>query len=263
MPLEPPIFCGKCGTANPAENHYCRRCGHRLSEDVVPPREGDLPETDPSGPVVVEGVELQRFPLVDPDSGEVLSPGPAERRDATPRSPPAREGADEDRGRGRGRTVAWAFGLHLLGVAVGALLATGALVGIERDWARRISEADTGQILQEQWALVQRPDFRTMSDEQRSSELARIARAGDPETLLRAQLVVHGGVLLGFLAAGFVTGRLRRPRRLMDVGLGALLTSAAISLCCCNPIVATLGFVLSLGGAWLGRRSASGGPAPG
>jgi hypothetical protein len=39
----------------------------------------------------------------------------------------------------------------------------------------------------------------------------------------------------------------------MDVGIGGLLTSALMSLCCWNPIVVFLGFVLSLGGAWIGR----------
>lgn len=240
------IFCGKCGTANPAENLYCRRCGHRLSEDVVESEE--IPRGGArAGPTVVEGVEVERFPLVDPETGEPLEVEAEEADERPRRAAPER----------RGGTVMWSLVLHLGAVAAAAALAVGVVIMVEREWVEAFSQEDPGRIWAEQWQLIQRPDFQDMSDEQRTAELARITRARDPGTLMRAQLILYGGVLLGFLVAGFFAGRIRRPARLMDVGLGGLLTGAAISLCCCNPIVATLGFVLSLGGAWLGRRSAA------
>ncbi len=241
------IFCGKCGTANPAENLYCRRCGHRLTEDLVDPEE--IPRgRAPRGPAVVEGVEVARYPLVDPETGDPVEVEEEEEPAGRPRrTPPER----------RGGTVMWSLALHVAAVAVGALAALGVVVSVEREWVEAVSREDPSRMLSEQWQLIQRPDFQDLSDEQRTAELARVMRARDPGTLMRAQLVLYAGLLLGFLVAGFASGRIRRPARLMDVGLGGLLTGAAISLCCCNPIVATLGFVLSLAGAWLGRRSAA------
>jgi hypothetical protein len=240
------IFCGKCGTANPADNQYCRRCGHRLSDDVVRAEEPPRAAPQASGPAVVEGIEVRRYPLVDPETGEpIVAEAPADARSET--LAPHR----------RGGTVMWSLGLHMAAVVVSAALAVAVTVTVEREWVERFSREDPGQILADQWRLIQRPDFRDMSDEQRTAELARVMRAQDPGTLMRAQLILYGGLLLGFLVAGFVAGRVRRPTRLMDVGLGGLLTGAVISLCCCNPIVATLGFLVSLGGVWLGRRSGS------
>jgi len=229
---------------NPEENRFCRRCGHILADDVVEPTPGSESGTEPSGPQLVEGVEVQSYPLVDPKSGEEIPAevGPENRPGAS--APPER----------RGGTVVWSLGLHLAGIVISAMLAAAVVVTVEREWIEQFSQADTQQVLSEQWQFFQRTDFRDMSEEQRNAELARIMRAEDPETLIRARLILHGGVLLGFLVAGIIAGRLRRPRRLMDVGLGGLLAGAGISLCCCNPIVAMLGFAVSLAGAWLGRR---------
>jgi hypothetical protein len=239
---EPPhIFCGRCGTPNPADNRFCRRCGHRLADDVIDAPAGTDPtDAEPGPPTArIEGIELQRFPLVHPESGEPIEISP-------PVAPPRRDSPPPPR---RSSVIIWSLGIHTLSILLFGLISMVLFSHLEPQAVDAISHTDLAQVLD----LLQRLESGELSPEQFESERRRVIPMDDA-VMLRMQLLVHGFVLIGFFLGGLLSGRLWRPRRVLDVGLASAIVGGLLSLCFCNPFVWALGFAVSLAGASIGKR---------
>lgn len=238
-----PIFCGKCGTPNPADNLYCRKCGHRLAEDVVEGEEtfGNV-ERDPEPPAApIEGVELQSFPLVDPKTGEQLK--------ARPRRPGPFEEAAEGPAPRKGSIILRSIGIHTLAITLLGLASFVVFSASDPATSETFSQAELSSVLD----LFARLERGEVTQEQAGTELQGLLPIGE-DALLRLQLLTHGFALLGFFLSGLICAKLWKPQRLMDVGMAAVIVGGFLSLCFCNPVVWILGFVLCLSGAALGRR---------
>ena len=238
-----PIYCGKCGTPNPADNLYCRKCGHRLAEDVFDAEDGlEHIEHEPEPPAApIEGIELESFPLVDPETGEPLETRVASSdplRDAHPAPPPR-----------RGSVILWSIGIHVLAITILGLASFVVFSTSDPETTESFSNAELSSVLD----LFARLERGEVTQEQAGTELQRILPIED-DALLRLQLITHGFALLGFFFSGLICGRIWKPRRLMDVGMAAVIVGGGLSLCFCNPGVWILGFVVCLAGAAVGRK---------
>lgn len=242
-----PIFCGKCGTPNPADNLYCRKCGHRLAEDVI---EGDRisrsavegvpqPPEPPAAPI--EGVELESFPLVDPETGEPLRVRPRQLG-------PFDEAHDGPSPR-RGSIIIWSVGIHLLAISLLGFASFVVFSSSDPETTETFSQAELSTVLD----IFSRLERGEVTQEQAGTELQGLLPIGE-DALLRLQLLTHGFALLGFFLSGLICAKLWKPRRLMDVGMAAVIVGGFLSLCFCNPVVWILGFVLCIAGAAVGRR---------
>lgn len=241
MTAQDPIFCGRCGTPNPAGNQFCRKCGHRLADDVIEAQIPPAPEP-PRSPVA--GITVERFPLVDPETGEEIAPPSVASSTLDEASGARADSAPPPR---RSSVILWSLAVHfvitcVLGLAtfvamsqLGTTLAPGNL----QEFANRLQDVST------------RFESHQLDQEHANQEIWELAEA---RGFIRLLLILSGPVLLGFLVSGFVAGRLWRPRVLLDVALSGMLIGGLCSLCLFNPFVWPLAFVLSMLGAWLGRR---------
>lgn len=235
---QPPIFCGKCGTPNPAENQYCRRCGHRLADDIV--EIGDHPESvDNSTPISpVEGIDVVRFPLVDPESGEEIEPEVEPRRQHLDEPPiPVR----------RGSVILWSLGVHFLIISMLSLMTLVVMAQL----TPTLSPGNLQDLLTRSEDVRSRFESDQISRDDAQEEERQILES---HGILRLFLYLSGPVLLGFFVSGLIAGRLWRPRQLLDVGLAGLMLGGLCSLCLFSPLVWPLAFALSLLGAIVGRR---------
>jgi hypothetical protein len=234
-----PIFCGRCGTPNPGGNLYCRKCGHRLADDVV---EAEAPPRVEPPRSPVSGISLERFPLVDPESGEEISPpadldagrAPGAQVDA---SPPAR----------RGSVIARSLAIHFV---VTSVLGLATLVVLSR--FEPAASLDNAMDFYARFSdITERSGNRQLDQDQAQVELRELFES---HGIIRVMLIVSGPVLLGFFIGGFIAGRLWRARPVIDVALSALLLGGLCSLCLCNLLVLPLAFMFSMLGAMVGRR---------
>lgn len=233
-----PIFCGKCGTPNPAENQYCRRCGHRLADDIVEIGEQlESPET--SAPISpVEGIDVERFPLVDPDSGEEIKPvveHNPRHQDST--LPPPR----------RGSVILWSLGIHFVIISILSLTTLVVMAQLMPS----LSPGNLQDLLTQSEDVRSRFESDQLSRDDAQEEERRILES---HGILRLFLYLSAPVLLGFFVSGLIAGRLWRPQQLLDVGLAGLMLGGVCSLCLFSPLVWPLAFALSLIGATIGRR---------
>lgn len=232
-----PIFCGRCGTPNPAGNQFCRKCGHRLADDVVEVPSQPPPPDPPRSPVA--GISVERFPLVDPETGQEIAPPPRPSLVPGPRAPlpPPR----------RSSVILWSLAIHFIVTCVLGL----ATIAVMSRLDSTLSPDNLRDLYERTEDIRARFESRQLDQEHAQIEEREALEA---HGVLRLVLILSGPVLLGFLVSGFVAGRLWRPRVLLDVALSGLLLGGLCSLCLFNPLVWPLAFVLSLIGAMLGRR---------
>lgn len=196
-------------------------------------RLGDLPVSP------VDGVAVERFPLLDTETGEELvtvepKSDDAPRRDST--KPPR-----------RGGVALRALGVHLVAVVV---FGVGAMVVLAQ-LGHAPSPSDVQAFQGQAEDLRQRLENRQISSEEAEVEGRRLLeRSG----LARLLLLVSGPVLLGFFVAGVVVGRLFRPARLLEVSFAGLVFGGLCSLCLISPLVWPAAVGLSLLGTIVGRR---------
>jgi hypothetical protein len=237
-----PIFCGRCGTPNPGGNQFCRKCGHRLADDVVDVQPAPAQPEPPRSPVA--GITVERFPLVDPETGEEIAPPPV-----ASQRPSLAPGARDDSlpAPRRSSVILWSLAVHFV---VTCVLGLATLVVVSQ-----VGDTMSPQNVQD--LLARSEDIRARYESQQlDQEHAQIEERDLLEShgVIRLFLILSGPVLLGFLVSGFVAGRLWRPRVLLDVALSGVLIGGLCSLCLFNPLVWPLAFILSLVGAMLGRR---------
>jgi len=229
-----PVFCGKCGTPNPADNPYCRKCGHHLADDVI--EAGDLldPAADAEPVSPVEGIPVTRFPLVDPETGEEL---------ASPRRPAQQQETDAPPPARRGTVILWSLGIHFVAACVMSLV-TLVILG-------QLGEGPRPEAFAAFQELNERRVNGQISDEQAEREWETLL---DRHGVSRILMILSGPVLLGFFISGFIAGRIWRPQRALDVGISGLVIGGLCSLCLISPFVWPLAFAASLAGTILGRR---------
>ena len=239
-----PVHCGKCGTLNPGENAYRRACGHRLADDVVEPEHKHHPsrQLPPVSPVA--GVEIDRYPLVDPEGQEILTPEP---------SPPVGTAVATPTAPRRG-ILLWSLGIHLLVLSTVLLVTWGISAQAGLTPSANELQAKLETIQTEVLELNERTKKGELTDEAAAAETQRLFQRHGISQLL---MMLVGPVLLGFFLSGVLVGRVCRPTRtleLAEVALAALLVGG-LTLCCqLVPWVCPVGFVLTVGGAMLGRR---------
>lgn len=238
------VFCGKCGSPNPADNPYCRNCGHRLEEDVVTFKEiHDLPFDDPSRPIApIEGIDLQRFPLVDPETGE---PSPlTDDLLRVPRKNPPRPTTP------RGKIIFWSVGIHMLVIPFCVMFASLALSLILPQPEEGQAQPQISQLLE----IQERFERGDLTQEQASQEARRLIPFSDSEMLL-ASLAIMISLAAGFFLSGLLCGKLWHPQQLLDVGFGVMMLGMLIALVApMTLLIWLIGVPLSLIGAALGRR---------
>lgn len=229
-----PIFCGQCGTPNPSESQFCRKCGHRLSDDIVV-----LDEPDDEAPVSpVDGIDIDRYPLVDPESGEEILPEPSPERSAPDRS---------ERPIRRGSIILWSLGIHFVIVSIVGMTALALMAQL----STTLEPGNLQDLLTRSEDVRQRFESNQLDRDQAQIEERQILES---HGIMRLFLLLSIPVLIGFFISGLVAGRLWRPRQLLDVGLSGLLLGGLCSLCLFSPLVWPLAFALSLLGALAGRR---------
>ncbi len=234
-----PVFCGKCGTPNPADNGFCRKCGHHLEDDVV--EEGSqqpiFPNASPISPV--DGISIDRYPLLDPETGEEIPPIAT-----TPEVTPAKRAASQP---SRGSLVFRSLGVHLASISL--LGITAMIVLSQLGYTPEPESIATFQSQAED--LRQRLENNQISSEEAENEGRRLL---EQFGLARLLLLLSGPTLLAFFVAGLITGRLWRPQRLLEVGLAGLLIGGLCSLCLISPMVWPAALGLSLLGTIVGKR---------
>lgn len=231
---EHPVFCGKCGTPNPADNTFCRKCGHVLADDVIE-IEGSPPPASPRTPV--PGVEIQRFPLVDPDTGEAF--------DLPPSAPTgSRQTAHPPR---RGNVILWSFAIHFIIIS---LLAMAALMVLNQ-LGLVPSEEAFEQLQAQVTDLQQRREANQISAEAASLEGQRMLERHGFAQMMK---MVAIPLLAGFFLSGLLAGRFWRPKRTLDVTVASMVFGGLCVLCVLDFWVWPAAVALSVVGTLLGRR---------
>lgn len=240
---EQPVFCGKCGTPNPAGNSFCRKCGHRLDDDIIEDPESleEFENSTPQSPV--EGVEIVRYPLVDPETGEEIVPTDLVTKPAL--NDRSQENLEEPPR--KGSVALWSLAIHFLAIS---LLGLATMIVLSQ-LGLTPSQSAVENFQSEFEALRQRAQANEIDAEQTETEGRRLL---ERHGFLRLAMLMSGPVLLAFFIAGLIVGKLWRPRRLVPVGISGLIFGLLCSLCLISTIVWPIAVGLSLLGAYVGRR---------
>lgn len=220
--------------ANPSDNQFCRRCGHRLADDIVEGENQSPGDSDvPTSPV--PGVEIKRYPLVDPEDGQEieLNPEPLQKETVEQQKPPKK----------RSSVILWSLGIHLLITLTVAIAAT-ALLG---QFGFAPSESEIR-------------NFQTQFNELRERNLSPEATERELEQLFERYgmdqyfELLFWPMLIAFFLSGFLAGRYFRPEFLFDVGIAGFVVGGLCAMCLLNIFLWPLAATLSFAGALLGKR---------